>query len=226
VLEADAKKPAEIIKEGVSEYFLYTVEGRDTIPNGWGKRLPSFTQADVPVVSYYKFERERYDDQVMRFYQFRNDEKSNLGKEPLPDGDVKTFRTVSPDNLYAFVGRTNVKYIPINEQVEMELGNDREVMVKPTLMDWQKTNINFDQWGNVVGWTIKETWQFELQNSKDIDVMLDIRRNFAGDWDIKTDAPHENVDAHKVKFVLPLKSREKQQFTYELTTRLGTSASK
>jgi len=221
---ADGQK--EIVKEALGEYFLYTVEGRDTIPNGWGKRLPSFTQADVPVVSYYKFERERYGDQVMRFYQFRNDEKSNLGKEPLPDGDVKTFRTVSPDNLYAFVGRTNVKYIPINEQVEMELGNDREVMVKPTLMDWQKTNINFDQWGNVVGWTIKETWQFELQNSKDIDIMLDIRRNFAGDWDIKTDALHENVDAHKVKFVLPLKSREKQQFTYELTTRLGTSASK
>ena len=56
--------------------------------------------------------------------------------------------------------------------------------------------------------------------------MLDIRRNFAGDWDLKTDAQHENVDAHKVKFVLPLKSREKQSFTYELTTRLGTNANR
>jgi len=36
----DVKKK-EIIKEGVSEYFIYTVEGRDTIPNGWSKRLPS-----------------------------------------------------------------------------------------------------------------------------------------------------------------------------------------
>ena len=108
----------------------------------------------------------------------------------------------------------------------MELGNDREVMVKPTLMNWHKEDIRFDQNGNIAGWTIKETWQIEVQNSKDIDVMLDIRRNFQGDWELKADAPHENVDAHKVKFILPLKPREKQRFTYELTTRLGTNATK
>jgi hypothetical protein len=221
-----AARPAEIIKEGVSEYFLYTVTGQNTTPNGWSKRLPSFKATDVPIVSYYKYERERYGDQVIRFYKFKNDKDSKLGNEPLPDGNVMAVRNVSADNLLAFVGRTSVKYIPIDEEVEMELGNDREVMVKPTLMNWQKLDIKFDQWGNVAGWTIKETWQFEVQNSKDIDVMLDIRRNFPGDWDIKTDAAHENVDAHKVKFVLPLKSREKKVFTYELTTRYGTNVNR
>ena len=120
---------------------------------------------------------------------------------------MKAFRLVTADNLYAFVGRTSVKYIPVNEQVELELGNDREVLVKPKLMDWQKTDLRFDNNGNVAGWTIKETWEIEVQNSKDIDVVLDIRRNFAGDWDLKTEAKFEKVDATKVKFVLPLKSR-------------------
>jgi hypothetical protein len=221
-----AAKPREIIKEGVSEYFLYTVEGRDTILTGWSKRLPSFSATEVPIVSYYKFEREQWDDQVMRFYRFKNDKDNKLGNEPLPDGSVMAFRSVTADGLLGFVGRTNVKYIPVGEKVEMELGNDREVMVNPTLMDWQKLDIRFDQWGGVVGWTIKETWQFELQNSKDIDVMLDIRRNFAGDWTLKTDAKYETVDANKVKFVLPLKAREKKTFTYEVTTRYGTSATR
>ena len=216
-------RPREIVKEGVSEYFLYTVEGRDTIPNGWSKRLPSFKAADVPVTSYYKFERERYGDRVVRFYRFKNDKESKLGNEPLPDGRVMAFRTVSADNLYNFVGRTNVKYIPIGEQVEMELGSDREVMVQPKLMDWQKLNLAFDQWGGVTGWTIKETWRFEVQNSKEIPIVLDIRRNFTGDWELKTDAKYENVDKSKVKFVLPLQPREKQTFTYELTTRYGTN---
>ena len=40
---------------------------------------------------------------------------------------------------------------------------------------------------------------------KDIDVVLDIRRNFAGDWSIATQAAYEKVDANKIKFVLPLK---------------------
>ena len=219
-----AKKPKEIIKEGVSEYFLYTVEGRDTIPTGWSKRLPSFKTPEVPITSYYKFEREQWGDQVMRYYRFTNSEPSKLGKEPLPDGEVKAFRLTTDDNLYGFVGRTAVKYIPVNETVEMELGNDREVLVKPTLMNWDKSNLQFDGNGNVKGWTVKETWQMEVQNSKEIDVVLDIRRHFAGDWSLKTDAKYENVDASKVKFVLALQPREMQTFVYEAITNYGTNA--
>jgi hypothetical protein len=219
-----SEKPVEMVKEGLSEYFLYTVGGRHPVATGWSKRLPSFKANDVKVSSYYKFERERWGDQVIRHYKFKNDKDSKLGTEPLPDGAVMVTRRTTPDNLLAFVGRTNVKYIPINEEVEMELGNDLEVMVKPKLMNWAKLNLQFDQHGNVAGWDVKETWEFEVQNSKEIDIVLDIRRNFSGDWDLKTAQKHENVDKTKVKFVLPLKPREKQSFTYDLTTRYGINA--
>ena len=222
---ADAK-PREVVKEALGEYFLYTVEGRDTIPTGWAKRMPSFKAAEVPVVSYYKYEREQWGEQVLRYYRFTNSIAAKLGKEPLPDGEVKAFRFVTNDKLYAFVGRTSVKYIPINEAVELELGNDLEVLVKPVLKDWTKTEIKFDANGNVVGWTTKETWEVEVQNTKEIDVELDIRRNFAGDWTMVTAAKYEKVNANKVKFVLPLKSREQQKFSYELTTRHGTNATR
>jgi hypothetical protein len=219
-----AARPREIIKENLSEYFLYTVEGRDTIPNGWSKRLPSFQTADLPVASYYKFEREQWGDQVVRFYRFKNDKENKLGNEPLPDGDVKAFRFVTADKLYAFVGRTDVKYIPIGEEVEMRLGDDQEVLCKPTLMNWEKTDIHFDGNGAVTGWTIKEAWQVEAQNSKDIDITLDVRRNFTGDWSLATDAKYEKVDVSKVKFIISLKSREQAKLSYEVTTRYGTNA--
>ena len=217
---------AQIAKEELSEYFLYTVGTRDTIPNGWSKRLPSLNTNGVPLTSYYKYERERWGDSVVRYYQFKNDKASKLGNEPLPDGQVKAFRFATDDLLYSFIGRSAVKYIPVDEQVELELGNDLEVLVKPTLMNWIKTDVQFDQHGNVKGWTTKETWEIEVQNSKEIDVVLDIRRNFSGDWSLTTRAEHENVDATKVKFVRPLKPREKQKFTYELTTRHGTNATR
>jgi hypothetical protein len=221
-----ADKPKEIIKEGLSEYFLYTVEGRDTIPNGWSKRLPSFAAADVPITSYYKFEREAWGDRVVRFYRFNNDHKSKLGNEPLPDGDVKALRFVTNDQLYAFVGRTAVKYIPVDEQVDLELGADLEVLIKPRLADWAKTELRFDAKGNVTGWTTKETWQIETQNSKEIAVELDIRRNFSGDWTLASNQKYDRVDANKVKFILPLPAREKKTFSYELVTRHGTNATK
>jgi hypothetical protein len=224
--EKAAAAPAEVVKEEMGEYFLYTVGGRDTIPNGWSKRLPSFQAAPVPITSYYKYEKERWGDSVMRYYRFTNSVASKLGKEPLPDGQVKAFRLLTDDKLYAFVGRTEVKYIPVNETVEMELGNDREVLVKPTMTNWVKVDMDFDNNGNVKGWTTKETWQIELQNSKEIDVVVELRRNFGGDWTLVSAAPHENVDAHKVKFMIPLKPREKQTISYELTTRHGTNATR
>ncbi len=221
--EKAADAEAAVVKEELSEYFLYTVEGRDTIPTGWAKRIASFRAGDVPITSYYKFEKERWGDQVLRYCRFKNDKASKLGNEPLPDGEVKAFRLVSDDSLYAFVGRTTAKYIPVNEQVELELGSDLEVMIKPTLVNWVKTDIQFDPHGNVKGWTIKETWEVDVQNSKNIDVVLDVRRNFSGDWTINTATAHEKVDATKIKFIVPLKPREQRKFSYELMTRFGTN---
>ena len=74
----------EIKKEGLSEYFLYTIEGTETIPHGWSKRLPSFEVADVPVVNLYKYEEERYGRSVVRFLSFVNEEEHKLGETPIP----------------------------------------------------------------------------------------------------------------------------------------------
>jgi hypothetical protein len=226
VVHAESLNRREIVKEEMSEYFLYTVEGRDTIRNGWSKRLPSFKTPDVPVTSYYKFEKERWGDAAMRYYRFTNSVSSKLGSEPLPDGTVKAFRIINEDQLYQYVGATQVKYIPVNETVELELGNDPEVLIKPTLMNWQKTDIKFDQYDNVSGWTVKQTWQFEVQNSKEIDVVLDIRRNFTGDWDLDSKADYTKVDANSVKFIVPLKPHEKKTFSYVLTSRFGMNATR
>ena len=221
-----ADKERDVVKEALGEYFLYTVGGRDTIANGWSKRLPSFNTPEVPITSYYKYEKERYGNAVMRFYKFKNDEDSKLGKEPLPDGAVMAFRTVTDDQLYNFVGRTNVKYIPIDEEVEMQLGHDPEVRIAPKLMDWRKVDIRFNAAGNVTGWTTQEDWEFELQNSKSIPVTLDIRRNFAGDWEVASDDAFEKVDATKIKYVFTLKPGEKRTLKYTHTTRHGTNATK
>ncbi len=219
-----AKK--EITKEAMSEYFLYTVEGRDTIPDGWAKRLPSFKTAHVPMISLYKFEQEQNNAQVIRYYRFKNDEASKLGREPLPDGRVMAVRQAAEDGSLAFVGQTQVKYIPVKEQVDIELGPDQEVQVKPVMMDYAKTDIRFDNKGNVAGWTITERWEIELRNSKDIGVTVDLRRNFAGDWSLQTDAAYEKVDARKIKFMVPLKAHEAQTLRYEVTTRHGLNATK
>ena len=82
----------EIIKEGLSEYFLYTIEGTETIPTGWSKRLISFDTEDVPVINLYKYEQERYGNSVVRFLSFKNDKEHKLGDTPIPGGMLKSLQ--------------------------------------------------------------------------------------------------------------------------------------
>jgi len=223
-VEADEIQPAKIVKEGLSEYFIYTVEGRDDVPTGWSKRLSSFKAQDVPVTAYYRYDENRWGRSVMRYYKFKNDEDSNLGEEPLPDGQVRVFRTKDAERLLSYVGRTRVKYIPIDEDVEMELGHDPQVRVEGKLMEWQKDNIHFDRHDNVDGHDIHEKWQFEIQNSKTIPIEVDVRRHFGGDWRISTNDAYEDVDANTVKFVRQVQSGETVTFSYLLTKRHGMNA--
>ena len=97
------------------------------------------------------------------------------------------------------------------------------MLVKPTLTDWRKDDLRFDQDGRVSGWTVTEQWRLETQNSKDIEVAVDIRRNFTGDWSLKTDAVFEKVEANRVKFLMKLKPREKRVVEYEVGMRMGVN---
>jgi hypothetical protein len=58
--ELETARPKEIKKEGLSEYFLYTIQGTETIPTGWSKRLLSFDAKKVPVINLYKYDERRY----------------------------------------------------------------------------------------------------------------------------------------------------------------------
>src|SRR5208282_1174897 len=46
--------PKQVIKEGLSEYFLFTIEGREDIKDKEPKRLVALKAVEVPLESIYK----------------------------------------------------------------------------------------------------------------------------------------------------------------------------
>jgi hypothetical protein len=52
--EAKKEQPKQVIKEGLSEYFLFTIDGREDIKDKEPKRLVALKVADVPLESVYK----------------------------------------------------------------------------------------------------------------------------------------------------------------------------
>jgi len=219
------RAPKEIEKEGLSEYFLYTIEGEETIPTGWSKRLLSFDVDEVPVVNLYKYEEERYGPSVVRFLSFKNDKEHELGETPIPGGILKVYRSVGDEGHLSYTGQSSFKYIPVDEDVELNLGAVANVVVEPKLMDFKTENYRFDRRGNVSGWDEVRTFKIEVKNTRDIDVKVEIKRNFnTSYWKLTRSGDIDNfekVDADTVKFTLMLKPRSKREFGYILRTYHG-----
>lgn len=220
---ADMKAPKRIKKEGLSEYFLYTIEGTETIRNNWSKRLPSLEVGDVPVVNLYKFDEDRYGSKVVRFLSFKNDEEHELGETPIPGGKLKVYRDLEENQHLSYEGQSSFKYIPVNEDVELNLGAVANVVVKPTLMDFETDNYRFEN-DRIVGWDEIRTFKVEVKNTRDLPVKIEIRRNFhTTSWELETDEKYEDVDKDTVKYAMTLKGRTEKEFEYVLTTYHGVN---
>jgi len=215
----------EIKKEGLSEYFLYTIEGKETIRNGWSKRLPSFDTDEIPVVNLYKYEQQRYGNQVVRFLSFKNDTDHELGDTPIPGGAMKVYRGLSDGHL-SYTGQSSFKYIPVDEDVELNLGGVKNVIVEPKLMDYATDRYEFDNRGHITGWDEIRQFKIEIRNTRDLPVKVEIKRNFGTQyWELTKSGSYgdyEKVDLDTVKFTQKLKPGSKKVFKYTLTTHHGT----
>jgi hypothetical protein len=218
-------EPKEIKKEGLSEYFLYTIEGTETIPTGWSKRLLSFDIDEVPVVNLYKYEQQRYGNSVVRFLSFKNNKEHELGETPIPGGMLKVYRGVDDKGHLSYTGQSSFKYVPVDEDVELNLGAVANVVVEPTLMDYRTENYRFDRRGNISGWDEIRKFKIEVRNTREIGVKVEIQRNFNTQyWKLEKSGnfdEFERVDLDTVKFTLILEPRSAKKFEYILRTYHG-----
>ena len=151
--EGKAKKAPQIVKQGLSEYFLFTIEGREDIKDKEPKRLVALKAAEVPLESVYKLSDRDGGGQFTKFYRFKNvkllddqgKEKKlsameNLGLSPLPNGMVRLFSEYKSKDL-AYVGGTETKYVPIGDRVEVNVGPDKDITIHRRLKDQKTGNV-------------------------------------------------------------------------------------
>jgi hypothetical protein len=156
-IQAQLEKKKQVIKEGLSEYFLFTIEGREDIKDKEPKRLVALKVAEVPLESIYKLSDRTPAAQFTKFYRFKNvkllddhgKEKKlsameNLGLSPLPNGSVRLFAEYANKDL-AYVGGTETKYVPIGDRVEVNVGPDRDITIHRRLKDQKIGNIAMRQ---------------------------------------------------------------------------------
>ncbi len=146
-------KPKEVKKQGLSEYFLFTIAGREDIKDKEPKRLVALKVAEVPLECFYKLSDRDGGKQFTKYYRFKNKKlldaegkekklpaMENLGLSPLPDGMVRLFSEYKNKDL-AYVGGTQTKYVPIGDRVEVNVGRDSDITLVRRLKDQRITNV-------------------------------------------------------------------------------------
>jgi hypothetical protein len=241
---ADEQKPEEpkaVAKEGLGEYFIYTIEGTETIRNGWSKRLRSLEAAKVPVKIQYRYRPAEYGEELVRMYLLTNDKDSKLGTTPLPDGTVRLFRRNGRDGLSFLTGQS-IKYIPIGDKIELNLGADPEVIFElvklRTWRDelWMQVNganifRRVDQPGvqirinsSVAGWDDHTLFCQRVRNYTKKPIELEIRRTFGGHVVFRSELEAKLHDFQTVQYTAAVKPAEKAELLYEIVQRLGYNA--
>ncbi len=235
---AEMAAPKEIIKEGLSEYFIYTIEGAETVPNGWAKRLRSFEASGVPLTVQYRYRPREYGEQLTRLYLLKNDTASKLGSTPLPDGMIRVFRANGRDGLSYLTAQT-LKYVPIGDKIELNLGPDPAVVFELLKQKVYRDNLWFQiKGGNlyrklgedgmkleldsqVAGWDEHTVYRQRIRNYTRKPIAVQIRREYPGDIVFRGRLNPTLHDFQTVQFETEIPGGGKAELDYEIVARMG-----
>ena len=229
--------PKQISKEGLGEYFIYTIEGTETIQNGWSKRLRSFEGRQIPFKTQYRYRPAEYGEQMVRMFLLRNDTESKLGTTPLPDGIVRVYRDNGKDGL-SFRVQQPIKYVPIGDKIELNLGPDPEVIHEWIKLKTWREHIWFQRGGvsvyteygggtkieindAVVGWEDHVRYIERIRNYRAKPIEVELRRTFPGDVGFISTLEPVRYDYQTVQLTATCPAGKKTELTYHVRTRQG-----
>lgn len=228
----------QIIKEGLSEYFIYSIEGTETIPNGWSKRMRSFEGSAVPFKIQYRYRPEEYGEQLVRMLLLTNNTESKLGTTPLPNGTVRIFRDNGRDGL-SYLTAQAIKYIPIGDKIELNLGPDPSVLfdlVKlRTFRDdiWMRINganvfrrvgqpgMQIEVNSSVAGWDDHEIDSQRVRNYTGKTIEVEVRRPLPGHVVFRSQLKPVLHDYQTVQFTASVDAGKKADLLFEVIRHQG-----
>ena len=195
----------DIVKDGLSEYFIFTVPGTETIPAGWSKRLRSTHTNKAKLAVEYRYRPHEYGDRLVRIYTIKNDKDSGLGDSPLPDGLVRAFR--EKDGGLSYLGCESIKYVPIDGNLEVNTGSSPDMVFRSDNTHCFRDNIvmllsgfsvytkigdpslDADSKSSVAGWDEHAVYRNTIRNNSGKQATVSVRIAYDGDVAFKSRIP-------------------------------------
>lgn len=204
--ERDAAK--KVVKKGLSEYFMFSVEGTETVKHGWSKRIAAVESKQAEFDILYRMRGHQYGPRPVRFFVWKNDKEHGLGESPLPNGTIRVFRRNGNDGL-SYLGEQLIRYVPARADIEVNLGADDLVVYETKRMNVERFNFSFNRHNQVHGWDERSQWLDEIRNYRAKPIRFELRRVWNGDVELSSEPTATLFDYHTmdVSFDVPARGR-------------------
>jgi hypothetical protein len=220
--DSDGKGRKAIVKEGLSEYFMFTVKGAETIRNNWSKRMQAVQADNVKFDIVYRMRSYQYGPRPVRFFVWRNDSEHGLGDCPLPNGRVRVLRENGMDGL-SYLGEKIIRYVPIKAEIEVNLGPDDLVVYETRRGSTERFNFHFDIHNRVCGWDEKTMWVDTIRNYRTKPITFELRRQWTGDVDYVSEIKTTLFDYRTTDIKLALGALSKKLYPCTVVCHMGSN---
>ena len=202
---------------------MFSVEGSETIPNGWSKRMRAVKADRVKFDIVYRQRTYQYGPRPVRFFLWRNDEEHKLGESPLPNGLVRVFRDNGADGL-SYLGQKILRYVPIKAEIEVNLGPDDLVVYETRRTQVERLNFHFNQNNRVIGWDEKQQWVHTIRNYRLKPIAFELRLQIAGDVEYTSEVKTTLFDYRTTETKLSVAARNKREYPCTVLIHHGSNA--
>jgi len=226
VAGASGGRKKRIVKEGLSEYFMFSVEGQETMKNGWSKRMRAVTSDSMKFDILYRMREHQYGARPVRFFLWQNDEEHGLGDSPMPNGIVRIFKRNERDGL-GYLGQQQLRYVPVKAQIEVNLGADDLVVYERRLKTSERINFEFRTRGRneyVHAWDERQQWVDSIRNYRGKPLRFELRRIWTGDIEYSATHPTKNFDYRTAEATFEVAAGQKTLYPHTVLSHQGGHA--
>ncbi|MDO9695775.1 MAG: DUF4139 domain-containing protein [Candidatus Latescibacteria bacterium] len=203
-----------MVEETVSDYHLYTYDGRTTLKEQSVKQLSLFTAPGIKVSRHYRLGAGAAamrrgiatpSDRVAVWHVLENREKDGLGL-PLPAGVVRVYGR-SASGARQLLGEDRIGHTPKNETVELLTGYAFDLSAERTQTDERTRGDRSREYA----------YRILLKNHTKSPVTVEVTETAGGDWSIlESSLTYAKVDSRTFRFDVPVPADGETTLTYRV----------
>jgi hypothetical protein len=198
---------------------MFAIDGTETIPNGWSKRMRAVHSEDTRFDIVYRMRAHQYGSRPVRFFIWKNDDEHGLGGSPLPNGLIRVFRENGKDGL-GYLGEQLIRYVPVRADIEVNLGPDDLVVYETIRARTERSNFRFHH-DSVVGWDEETVWTDLVRNYRDEPIRFELQRQWPGHVDYASETKTSLFDYQTTEVVLIVPAHDRMEIVATVKTRHG-----